>query len=300
MKRQLQEKLKLVEDISDAETKILATVATISEIYYLLRQKQFGFAVGKADYILGIATELTHYLETLVRQVGKLLNVQAEITYSFEEVNDKKNKVLTWIDELKKEALNLKKALHNATTGIVDMEKISHHLHALHDKVIMHESLTEFQSILRYMFIEYTIHEQQQLARESEAQEIYKRLKLHPQIRKVSEKLFKDGHYRNAILDSFIEIEKIAREKSGVQDTGASLFGKILNPDNPILRLNSLKTTAEKDEQRGFMLILQGVMMGIRNPRAHTILNQTDAYRTLEYLCLASLLAKRIEESLKA
>jgi hypothetical protein len=89
----------------------------------LLSQKQFGFAVGKADYILGIATELTHYLETLVRQVGKLLNVQAEITYSFEEVNDKKNKVLTWIDELKKEALNLKEALHNATMGTVDMEK---------------------------------------------------------------------------------------------------------------------------------------------------------------------------------
>jgi hypothetical protein len=65
------------------------------------------------------------------------------------------------------------------------------------------------------MFIDYTIHEQQQLARETEAQEIYKRLKLHPQIRKVSEKLFKDGHYRNAILDSFIEIEKNGKREIG-------------------------------------------------------------------------------------
>jgi uncharacterized protein (UPF0335 family) len=44
MKRQLQERLKLVENISDEETKILAT---ISEIYYLLRQKQFGLLLVK-------------------------------------------------------------------------------------------------------------------------------------------------------------------------------------------------------------------------------------------------------------
>ena len=39
--------------------------------------------------------------------------------------------------------------------------------------------------------------------------------------------------------------------------------------------------------------------MGIRNPKAHAEVQQKDPYRTLEYISLASLLAKRLEEGEK-
>jgi len=38
-------------------------------------------------------------------------------------------------------------------------------------------------------------------------------------------------------------------------------------------------------------------MIGIRNPKAHDNIIQTDPYKTLEYLSFASLLAKKVEES---
>jgi len=67
----------------------------------------------------------------------------------------------------------------------------------------------------------------------------------------------------------------------------------------PILKLNQLSGQSERDEQQGFMHLFMGVMLGIRNPKGHETIIQSDPYRTLEYLSLASLLAKRVDEAKK-
>ena len=36
--------------------------------------------------------------------------------------------------------------------------------------------------------------------------------------------------------------------------------------------------------------------VGIRNPKAHENIQQSDPYKTLEYLAIASLLMKKIDE----
>ena len=46
----------------------------------------------------------------------------------------------------------------------------------------------------------------------------------------------------------------------------------------------------------GFKFLFKGATIGIRNPKAHDNVIQTDPYKTLEYLGLASLLMRRIEE----
>jgi hypothetical protein len=46
----------------------------------------------------------------------------------------------------------------------------------------------------------------------------------------------------------------------------------------------------------GLMLLFMGAMVGVRNPRAHGIVEEKDAYSTMEYLMLASMLAKRVDE----
>jgi uncharacterized protein (TIGR02391 family) len=127
---------------------------------------------------------------------------------------------------------------------------------------------------------------------------LYYALRLHPRIRKASESLFKTGHYAQAIFEAFKCIEVMVREKSRVNDKdGQALMADVFNENRPTLRLNQLQTTSEKDEQIGFKFIFMGAMTGIRNPKAHDLVEQRNPYRTLEYLALASLLAKRVEEA---
>jgi hypothetical protein len=51
------------------------------------------------------------------------------------------------------------------------------------------------------------------------------------------------------------------------------------------------------DEQEGFMHLYMGAVIGIRNPKAHGMVEQRDPYKTLKYLSFASLLAKRVDEA---
>ena len=128
---------------------------------------------------------------------------------------------------------------------------------------------------------------------------VYDILKFHPRIVKASRSLFRSGHYPEAILNAFRCIEIFAKEKSGLKKRGVDLMHKAFNEKNPAIKLNRMQEDFEIDEQAGFRFIYAGAMMGIRNPKAHAEVQQRDPYRTLEYISLASLLAKRLEEGEK-
>ena len=121
----------------------------------------------------------------------------------------------------------------------------------------------------------------------------------HPEIVRVSQSQFKSGHYTDAIFNAFKFIEIFAKQKSGSSKRGTNLMQAIFNENHPIIKLNDMQQDFEIDEQTGFRHIFAGAMMGIRNPKAHADIQQKDPYRTLEYLSLASLLAKRLEEGTK-
>lgn len=126
---------------------------------------------------------------------------------------------------------------------------------------------------------------------------LFESLNLHPVIKKVSGKLFKDGHYESAIFEAYKAIEVHVKKKSGVTNReGKDLMAYVFKRDNPVIRLNPLNTRSDRDEQEGFQFIFMGAMIGIRNPKAHDLIVQNDAHRTLEYLSLASLLLKRLHE----
>ncbi len=63
-----------------------------------------------------------------------------------------------------------------------------------------------------------------------------------------------------------------------------------------VIRLNPLNTRSDRDEQEGFKFLFMGSMQGIRNPKAHENVVQDDLHKTLEYLGLASLLMKRLDD----
>jgi uncharacterized protein (TIGR02391 family) len=135
---------------------------------------------------------------------------------------------------------------------------------------------------------------------------IFDSVQLHPLVAQASERLFKDGHYSQAIFEAYKTLNNFVKEKSGRldldgKDLMTKVFGfkyegcKILS--SPVLQLNELSSQSDIDEQEGFKFLLMGAMIGIRNPKAHESVTQSDPFRTLEYLALASLLIKKVEEA---
>jgi uncharacterized protein (TIGR02391 family) len=141
---------------------------------------------------------------------------------------------------------------------------------------------------------------QLRIANRSTMNDLFDGMHFHSKVIEVSEGLFKDCHYSEAILQSLIALNACVKEKSGVTDRdGFDLMIHVFSEERPILKLNELKTTTDKDEQRGFRFIYAGSMQGIRNPKAHDIIVQKNPFKTLEYLALASLLFRRLDEAKK-
>lgn len=69
------------------------------------------------------------------------------------------------------------------------------------------------------------------------------------------------------------------------------------SPNKLILRINAGLSDVDKDEQRGYMDILSGCMMGIRNPRVHDGSVEDDEISALQLIAFADHLASRIERA---
>ena len=125
---------------------------------------------------------------------------------------------------------------------------------------------------------------------------------LHPDIQKVSEKLYRDGSYAEAACNAFIEINSrlkgIYRRKypdsENVPD-GQALMNKIFADKDPVLEAGDLSTQMGKDIQMGTRFMFAGAMAALRNPKAHENirLEQEDSMRRLIY---ASMLMYKIDE----
>lgn len=120
---------------------------------------------------------------------------------------------------------------------------------------------------------------------------------LHPRIATVVTDLYENRHYADAVLRGTIALKNYVQEKSGRDDLdGAPLMRTVFSRNSPILAFNDLSDQTAQDEQEGMMHLFEGVMLGIRNPRAHDILSD-DPQRALEYIVLVSMLAKRVDEA---
>jgi uncharacterized protein (TIGR02391 family) len=122
---------------------------------------------------------------------------------------------------------------------------------------------------------------------------------LHPKIVQSSYAHLRNGHYRDAVFNAFIAVFDLIRERTKIDKDGAELIGDVFSLSNPKLIFSSLQTESGKNEQKGFLQILQGAYLGIRNPKAHSLESDLNEYKTIQYLMFASLLARRVEEAKK-
>ncbi|OIQ95054.1 protein of unknown function (hypoth_ymh) [mine drainage metagenome] len=120
---------------------------------------------------------------------------------------------------------------------------------------------------------------------------------LHPVIFAHAFQHYVNGHYRDAVLNSVVAIFDLMRERTGLDLDGAALATQVLSLEKPHLILSELDTESGRNDQKGFMQILIGTYLGVRNPKAHSLSHDLDPEKAAQYLIFASLLARRIYEA---
>lgn len=118
---------------------------------------------------------------------------------------------------------------------------------------------------------------------------------LHPAVIAAASDLFTDGHYSQAIFEAFKALERQVRLLSGLDLYGRDLMTQAFATSGPI-NIAVERGQSGKDEQAGFRFIFMGVIQGIRNPKGHELVKQSDAQRALEYLAIASVLFRRLDD----
>lgn len=119
---------------------------------------------------------------------------------------------------------------------------------------------------------------------------------IHPDLPLKVRKLFDDGHWEESVFQAFKFIEHEVKTISGLRGkTGYALMMEAFNENNAKIKLNSLLTDSELDEQRGYKSMFAGAAAGIRNPRGHEVEVGDTPDEAMDYLALASLLLRRLD-----
>lgn len=122
-------------------------------------------------------------------------------------------------------------------------------------------------------------------------------LDIHPEIGRAVEKLFRGGHYANAVEDACKVLDGLVKIRSDRSNlSGTDLMQTVFSSKTPILRFNQLATETDKSEQQGMMFLYARAMLALRNPRAHKLM-QDDPEQAIEYLSLLSMLAKALDRA---
>ncbi len=119
---------------------------------------------------------------------------------------------------------------------------------------------------------------------------------IHSKVSEASKSLFDDGHFSQAVFEAFKLVDKSVEEVSGLSETGRTLMMKAFSDSTPIIKLSNLSTTTEMNVQEGFKFIYAGAITGIRNPRGHEVGHKDKIEDCLDYLVLASMLLRRLDE----
>lgn len=120
---------------------------------------------------------------------------------------------------------------------------------------------------------------------------------LHPFISQGCSQLFIDGHFAQAIEEAAKAVSQYIRDKTGLTTDGAALAQTAFSVQNPILAFNDLSDENKRNEQVGFMEMLKGLAKGVRNPLAHSHGREEESQKAFEYLVLASLFCRRVDDA---
>lgn len=120
---------------------------------------------------------------------------------------------------------------------------------------------------------------------------------LEPEVVASSLRQYDQGLFRDAVFNAFIALFDLIRQRTGLSEDGAALAGRAFSLESPRLVLGDLTTPTGQNEQKGFIQLLQGAYLAIRNPGAHTLTHDLDERKSRQLLVMASLLVRRVKEA---
>ncbi len=120
---------------------------------------------------------------------------------------------------------------------------------------------------------------------------------IHPTVSTIAKKLFDDGYFAQSTFEVYKFIDKEIQVHSASTENGFKLMMQVFAGDVPLIKLNSLTSSSDKDEQKGYQFLFAGSVLAIGNPRGHeyNVIDSID--KCLDHLSLASLLIRRLEEA---
>jgi uncharacterized protein (TIGR02391 family) len=86
---------------------------------------------------------------------------------------------------------------------------------------------------------------------------------------------FVSKHYADAVEAAVKALNECVRGRTGLSEDGDVLMTTAFSPNAPMLRINRGKSKSDESEQRGHMHICQGDIGAWRNPRAHSIIDDS-------------------------
>lgn len=119
----------------------------------------------------------------------------------------------------------------------------------------------------------------------------------HPTVVSRSRKAFTTGQHNAAVERAFKSVNNRVKNLSGIHKDGNKLMTAAFKPDNPVLTFSDRNTQSQQDEQLGLMMLFQGAVVGLRNPRSHEDHwdRDDDVAYVLETLAFASLLHRMLD-----
>ena len=122
------------------------------------------------------------------------------------------------------------------------------------------------------------------------------RYPVHPTVQRLAGPLMAAGQPGAALLRVCGALNQAVQAAAGRPDLdGSALMQQAFSPDAPALRLG-----ADDAEQQGWMYLYTGLMMAVRNPRAHRHIEDSDEAAVLGWLMFASVLFGALETAIAA
>jgi uncharacterized protein (TIGR02391 family) len=122
---------------------------------------------------------------------------------------------------------------------------------------------------------------------------------IHPNVEAEARPRFEARHYADAVEWALKVVAEEIRRRTGLKIDGSDLMHKAFSPSKPRLVFPDPIPSTQLSMQTGYMEVFAGAMTGIRNPKAHGMV-QLDRHRCIHFLFLVSLLAYKVDEAVDA
>ena len=122
---------------------------------------------------------------------------------------------------------------------------------------------------------------------------------LHSEIPPKARPAFEAQLYADAVEAALKVVQQMIRDRTDLDLDGVKLMNEAFSPNNPCLVVNASGTETAKSMQEGYHRIFQGVILAIRNPKAHGFVS-ISKNRCVHFLFFASMLAFTVEEATDA